>query len=440
MTRSLLRPSRLTQLATILSLLLPLFLTHGRGLAELSISTISLLFLIHSMVMADWSWLRENWVRWALIWWAWQVICSTPLLSEFSSSSLTQAIIAVRFIVFTAALQFWTLREGSARKWMTWLLVACTVYILLQILAQALFGVNFFGVPRAPDGTLTGPYTHSRAAAPLSRLAPPVLMLAIAALNARMSARWRILLGIALTAFTITILVLAGQRMPAILMLFGLLLCALLYRPFRWVGVIGLIMTPLIMLGVKLTSHRSTDHLITLAHQQLAHFAQSHYGLIFTRVWAIIVQNPWTGLGYDAFRNGCPQEAYFHGFTPLGQNLDGGGAAICVQHAHNHYAQALSNAGWPGLVLFLVMIVSILIALWPRKGQHHAWRVGLFVAFILQEWPIASASDFLNLPLGGWAFLLVGVGLAESRALRTIDDSSRPQNRVPQNRRSKTGT
>lgn len=426
MTRSSAILSRLTPTATFLTILLPLFLTHGRGLAEFSISALSLLFLIRSVATADWLFLSENWMKWALLWWAWQIFCSLPVFDGVEKSGLTQAILSIRFALFAAALQFWTLREGWARQWMMGLICACTCYIAVQIFMQALSGYNLFGVPRAADGTLTGPYAHSRAAAPLSRLAPPTLMLVFAALYTQLGARRGVILGVVLTALSLTALILAGQRMPTALMLLGIMLCALLYRPYRWVGLIGLMTTPVIMLGVKLFSHRSTDHLITLAHQQLAHFAQSHYGLIFTRVWMIVAQHPWTGLGFDAFRHGCPQPAYFHGFIGLGQRPDGGGAAICVQHAHNHYLQALSNGGWPGLILFVMMVIALLVALWPREGRHHAWRVGLFVAFIVQEWPIASTSDFLNLPLGGWAFLLIGVGLAEARAIRPDRNQSRP--------------
>ncbi len=107
----------------------------------------------------------------------------------------------------------------------------------------------------------------------------------------------------------------------------------------------------------------------------------------------------------------------------------GGGAAICVQHAHNHYLQALTDAGIVGLVLFCVMVASWLVALSrgllraaPDGGDGllRAWRVGLFAAVFIHEWPIASASAFTNMPLGGWFFLLLGAGLAEPVASAPI--------------------
>ncbi len=143
------------------------------------------------------------------------------------------------------------LREGWARQWMMGLICACTCYIAIQIFMQALFGHNLFGVPRAADGTLTGPYTHSRAAGPYHGLRPPRSCwffrraLHPAGGAARRSS------GCYSASPVLTAMILAGQRMPTALMLLGMTLCALLYRPYRWVGLIGLMTTPVIMLASK---------------------------------------------------------------------------------------------------------------------------------------------------------------------------------------------
>ncbi|MBS1064145.1 hypothetical protein JK185_14160 [Gluconobacter wancherniae] len=50
----------------------------------------------------------------------------------------------------------------------------------------------------------------------------------------------------------------------------------------------------------------------------------------------------------------------------------------------------------------------------PVRLSLDCWRVGLFGAAVLHEWPLSSQSAFLNMPLGGIAFLLLGAGLAEA--------------------------
>ena len=95
--------------------------------------------------------------------------------------------------------------------------------------------------------------------------------------------------------------------------------------------------------------------------------------------------------------------------VPSHLQLDGGGVTVCVQHTHNHVLEVATNSGFPGAVLFVAMIGSW----WLVLGRTARRQVGLFGAAVLHEWPLSSQSAFLNMPLGGIAFLLLGGGLAE---------------------------
>ena len=73
----------------------------------------------------------------------------------------------------------------------------------------------------------------------------------------------------------------------------------------------------------------------------------------------------------------------------------------------------------PGLALFCTLVGVWLF----RLGQGllrdpDPLRVGLFVAALIQEWPVASTSPLTSLPIGGWFLLLLGFGLAQARAVR----------------------
>lgn len=411
-------------IGTAATFLLPLGLTHLRGIAEVCIDILAIGLLARSGVSGTWAWARAPWFVLSLVWWGWQVACSMPV-APFGAGGwggFLQALAAVRFLVMVAALQSWTLRDRRALVWMMGLLAACCLYIGGQILIQALFGYNLFGVPRFHDGTLTGPYRTPRAAAPLSRLALPTLMLGCAWVGQRLAGFRAIAAMSGLAVLAIALNVLAGQRMPLALLVLGIAICAALYRPLRPAFLVSAVLLPVLVALSAIVSHASFVHLVVLAHQQLTHFGQSPYGQIFTRATVMAISNPLTGLGYDAFRHGCADPAYFHGLRLLGSvpGNDGGGRAICVQHAHNHYLEAVTNAGLPGLGLFCAMIAGWLVALWPQPASTsssvQAFRIGVFAAIIVQEWPFASSSDFMNLPLGGWAFLLLGTGLAATHS------------------------
>ena len=415
---------------TVLALACPVFLLHGRGIAEAVIDLIAALFLWRSAAGGDWGWLRLGWLRCALVWWGWLVACSVPL-GIGGWSGFAQAVLVLRLLLFVAALQRCVLAPVAPRRWLRRLLAAACLYLLAQMLLQAITGSNLFGMPRFPDGTLTGPYDKPRAAAPLSRLLLPVMLVAVAwllqraARAAQAAGRWLLRVASLLPLLVgLAVMVLAGQRMPLLLTLLGLLVAGLLLPRLRGPLLIALASAPVMVAASALVAPAGFHHLVVLFGRQIGHFGRSSYGLIYTRALSIAVAHPLTGLGFDGFRHGCPDPAYFRDWPPFGHRAGlGGGAAICVQHPHNHYLQALTESGLPGLVLFCVMVGSWLVAL--SRGLSgtvegggggellRAWRVGLFAAIFIQEWPIASSSAFTNMPLGGWFFLLLGVGLAE---------------------------
>ncbi|MCW2264837.1 O-antigen ligase [Gluconobacter cerinus] len=400
----------LTRLGQWLAVLLPLTLTHLRGLAEADLDILAVLLLVQSARTRQWDWAREPWVIATFCWWGWQVLC-TVWVSP-GHGALGQSLAAIRFPLAAAALGCWLLRDDVWRRRALWITCGCGLYIAFQIMVQAAFGRNLFGVPRFHDGTLTGPYTHPRAAAPLSRLILPMLMLGCTLIEGWKS-RWSRTLGLcAATVLAVAVMVLAGQRMPFALSLFGIGICALLYRPMRPAALVAAAMMPLLIFAASALSPGSFSHLVVLARQQLTHFSQSPYGEIYTHAVVMAQEHPLLGQGYDAYRHHCDDPATFHGLSWLSMATpEKGWRDLCVQHPHNHYLQALVNAGIPGLILFVLMVACWLKALWPGR-QGSAIAIGLFAAVFIQEWPIASSSDFMNLPLGGWGFLMLGLGLA----------------------------
>ena len=378
-----------------LSLLLPLFLLHGRGVAEAIVILIGALFVVRSARHREWGWLRTGWAPFGLAWWGWLVVCS-------ASGSVGQAVGAGRFLLLVAALEHWVLRDAGVRLWLARLVRWAAVYIAVQSLVQFATGRNLFGAPRGADGELTGPYEHPRAGPPLARLLFPAVL--------PMVLGWA---GLVWVLGGVAMMVLIGQRMPLLLTFLGLFVTALLLPRLRATVMISCLVASMLLTATSVVAPPTFNRLVTKFSAQMRHFPDSHYGQIAARAVAIARAHPVTGTGYDGFRTACEQSQYFQGWD----GGDGGGAAICVQHPHNHYLQALVEGGWPGLVLFCGVVGA-----WLRGTARGLWRdpdplrVGLFVAVLIHEWPIASASAFTSMPLSGWFFVLLGLGLAEGRA------------------------
>ncbi|MCQ8239597.1 O-antigen ligase family protein [Rhizosaccharibacter radicis] len=487
-------------------LLCPVFLVHGRGIAEALIDVAATGLLARGLLGNGWEWARQPWVRVSLLWWNWLVLCSLPVLGLGAGGwpAFGQAVLTVRFLLFAAAMGTVLPRAPRVRRAVCWLVVAACGYIVAQMAIQAVFGVNLFGMHRFGDGTLTGPYDKPRAAAPLSRLLMPVMLAAGSMLATRgrpggsAAAAWwgaspaapeghpsgvaqapalprarrggrnalpdgslggiaptpglgaptpgepllaeggiapgeagpvahprgfagragRTLLPLLPLLGGLAVMVLAGQRMPLLLTLLGLVVAALMLPRLRLPVLLAAIAAPVLVALSAVLTPRSFGHLVLLFSRQMHHFGNSPYGHLFERALNMGLANPLTGLGFDGFRHRCADPRYF-GRHLFGLGGDGGGAAICAQHPHNHYLQALTDSGLIGLVLFCLMVLFWLRTLarglggaGPAFSGLRAWRVGLFAAVLMQEWPIASTSAFTNMPLGGWCFLLLGLGMA----------------------------
>lgn len=397
-------------------LLLPAFLMYGRAIADILIGATDLLFLLACLRGEGWAWLRRPWTVVGMLWWAWLVLCSLPGIGQGGWASLGQAAALGRFLVFAAALENWVLREPRIRLWLGHVVSAASLWIAFNGVLQFVTGRNVMGYPRWTDGELTGPFEKPRAAAPLARLIFPTVLPPAMRLLGRPG--WLPRIGAAALALAaVAVMVLMGQRMPLLLTLFGLGVSGLMLRRLRPVVILAVLGAAALIAASAIVSPPSFYRLVTKFSAQMENFGASPYGLLAGRALVLAEDHPVMGRGALGFRTGCDDPATFRGFSWQGDKAaDGGGPDGCNIHPHNHYLEALTDSGIPGLVLFSTLVALWLIALTRGLGPDpDPLRVGLFVAALIHEWPISSMSGFTAMDGGGWFFLLLGWGLAEAR-------------------------
>jgi hypothetical protein len=416
-TRAQAQPA-LERTGLVCALLTVPFLLHAKGLAEATIAIAGLCFLADSAIRRDWRWLRAPWFLVGAAWWGWLVFCSLPLpmlgVGEGGGGSFAQAAMAVRFLILTAAMEHFILRDSPARRWMFGVVAAAAAYIAAHCIFQFVVGHNLYGWPRYGEGELTGPFGMPRAGSALARILLPSAVPPAAGLLSRGNAR-STLLAYTLLLGGVVVMVLIGQRMPLVLTVAGLLVVAVLLPRLRAVTLASGLACAILLAASPVVAPLAYHRLVVKFTDQMEHFGSSHYGLLYTRAAEIARQNPLTGLGFNGFGTGCGQERYFRPSTD-GREADGGGSRICWVHPHNFYAQAVTDGGYIGLALFCALAVAWLAPL--ARGLWHdpaPLRVALFATVLLQLWPVQSTSGFFTLPLGGWFFLLLGWALAEAR-------------------------
>jgi hypothetical protein len=408
----------LERTALISVMLLPLLLMHAHGIAEVAIGIADLCFLLRSGLVRDWAWLRTRWLWVAGAWWGWLVVCSLPIeaahLGEGGLRSLVQALVTVRFLVLIVAMEFLVLRTREARRWMYNLVAASAAWIALNSVIQYMFGRNLIGWPPGAEGELTGPFGAPRAGPPMAKIILPAVLPPVSALLARSGVR-AVAGAYALLAASIVMMVMIGQRMPLVLTVFALAIIACLVRRLRPVVLATALVGALVLAASPVVAPNSYHRLVEKFGTQLEHFGASPYGQLYARAWEVGRMNPVTGMGFDGFEVGCRRPEYFRP-TFDGSQPDGGGAKICWVHPHNHYLQALDDGGFVGLALFTAMGIAWLVPLGRGLGRNpDPLRAALFAVICAQVWPIQSTSAFTSMPMGGWFFLVLGWGMAETR-------------------------
>jgi O-antigen ligase len=398
-------------LAPLAVALLPPALLYTRAGADALLSLVGALFVLRSALARDWAWTREAWVRVAAALWLWLLAVT---LAEGNAKAVNQAVVLLRLPLFVAACAAWALAEPAARRWIAGSFAVCAGWLVLECWQQLLFGANLFGHPRDADGALTGPFLKPRAGPVfLALFFPAVLPPAVRWLG---RGQWVRALG--LLALACVTMVLIGQRMPTLLMVFGLLIAALLLPRLRLAAAAALLLGAALLAATPIVSPPTFQKLVLHFLAQMQHFWTSDYGQLFMRAMAMLGAHPLAGLGMNGFRDHCLEPAYVHGAAWLGV-ADGQVLADrgCNIHPHNYWLEMATAGGLPALAGF-----AALVALWLRallRGLRPAAqpeRAALLVAVAVALWPLASTSSLFVIDAGGWVFVLLGWGLAEAAA------------------------
>jgi len=393
----------------------PLGLLHAFVLAEICIGVTDILFIAEMARTRNLAWARQAWFIATILWWGWTLLCSSPFFVTAGwNLSFLQALVILRLILFTAALQSWILTTPSARR-AAWLVLAIScLWIGAESWQQLLTGRNIFGNPRWDDGSLTGPFWKPRAGQLYSHLLFTALLPPVLSLFARPGSAWRAA-GVALAILGVVTSVLIGQRMGTLLTGLGLLTAAVFIAQLRRVAILALVIAVLVLIATPIISPPTYGKLIGETSRNFTHFALSPYGELFTRATVMGLNSPWHGWGYNGFRAFCPEPQFNGGLPVLGIAPTNLGLYACGLHPQNFYIQALCESGFVGLALFIIMnlvwLQNLATGLFRTKNPV---RVGLFIGVLTYSWPLASTDAFPTLYMMGWLFLLLGLGLAHA--------------------------
>ena len=375
--------------AHIFWLLGPFILLIERTPADVWLTVLSLAFVVRSIVNKEGGWLRTFWVKAGFLFWFWCLI--TALLSDHALYSLGEAFVWFRFPLFAMATAFWLAKDKR---------------LLYAMLTSTAFGLLIMCSILAAEYLIVG-QQHARLSWPYGDLVPgnyvakvglPAFLI-IVALAVSIQGRLSGICG-ALVLFSMTISVIAGERINFLIRACGGLLAALFWKPKIWRVVILLLIEiaaiALIIVYEPDIANRFTKKFI----EGVSDFESSGWMHVMYGGYLIGLDNPIFGIGTANFRLVAPVVLVDVPYTQI------------QPHPHNYYVQMFCETGLIGLLLGTVFLWSIIATCFKASLKLRnnvfgaiAWIIpfGLF-------WPIATSADFF----GQWnnIFLWSAVALA----------------------------
>ena len=381
-------------LARILLLAFPPLVFIGSAGMDIALSSIAVLFLVHSAMTRDWQWLQAKWLKIAALLWLYMLARSA--FADMPHEALRRSAPFVRYFVFAAALSAWVMLHEKMRRAFLISLGATLAFIMADGLLQWVTGTDLFGRITAIDAAghirLTGPFAQTKPimGIVLAWLSFPVSLYLLLAGDGTPKRGKALLPGIAFALSALAMIALSGERMALLLALLGwgiALLCLklnlkrLLLLAACGAGLMG---------AMALAIPSMFDRQVMATIDTFKHWQDSPYGKILTSDLKLATLSPLVGVGPNHFRITCPE--IYPGADEA--TLKG----VCNIHPHNIYLEWLIECGVIGLALFIALIASILcraMCAWKNAGASPL-LLGWGIAFALRIWPIGSTTGFFS--------------------------------------------
>lgn len=391
----------LKNIAYWIVVLLPLIMLLDKAPSDIALSLVAVLFVIHTIITKDLSWLKKTWIRVAML--AWCYIMARSLFTTDIGESFGRAASWVRFILFAVALEHWLFNMPKLFERTLKSLAASITLLAGDCIFQYIVGYDILGHAKIViyqkgewfSTRLTGPFGRPRCGIMLTWLTIPFTYWAIH----KWQKKWLVA---AITLLAFTAVILSGERMALLLFLvgMGLIICTAKHA-FKWLVAGGLVMC-LLAATLALLQPKLLDRQVYSIIRTAQTFKQTPYGWVFNTAQHAIAHNPVFGVGMKQFQPYCetlekPVRYY----------------KKCHRHAHNPYLEWWAENGIIGLGFFLVLIAIWAKTIWRAVRTYKdpiimAFAIGLIIRFF----PLSITSSIFTASAGVPLWWAIGLVLA----------------------------
>lgn len=385
--------------------LLPFLLIFFRGLADLTVLLIGMLFIYKSYKDSNWLWTNEKWFKFSLIFILYLLIINSSL-SINPHDSIFYAVTFVRWPIFAIALYFWIFKSNDSINKFLVSLSLVLFFLILDVWYQFITGADIFGYEKYSPGRLTGPLRNNPVIGIFITKYLYLFLTSLIIFKIFDKKYLRLISLISLICLGFITVLITGERMSIILFTSSIFIVMTGVGGHKIEKLYGLLITIFLLLGcleiMQLTYPLVAERAINSVVYKLQNFPESDYGMVFRTAYHVWLQNPLFGGGLHQFKE-LP--------NLYGINIWDGAK---IFHPHNHPLSLLAETGIIGLVLFYTIIIQILIkALIPVINKKEWFKLALlFNLLYICFFPFMTHFSFQHNWMNATNWLIVGFVLA----------------------------
>ena len=377
--------------------LIPFFLITGPFLSDLSVSLISVLFLIYCFKKKNFSYFKNKYFYFFLFFWGYLVFNS--LINNFNLDSLKISLFYFRFGVFVIAIATLLAVDSKFIKYFFYCIFICFTCLIIDGFYEYFHEnshrvTSFFG-----EEKILGSY--------LSRLWPIFFGLSIFIIKQNKNI---LFLFILIFIFSEVLVFLSGERSAFFYINLSAIFIILFSKKFFKLRLITLSCSILLLVIISLINPTAKERVLdrTLLQMNLVDekmnfidksnkdqnevyiFSKEHTE-IYKAAYKVFIDNKLLGAGVKNFRNICKNERY-------NTHRDS-----CSTHPHNTYLQILSEIGIIGFSFLLIILFYFCKYLFKHlilkiNGKYYFtdFEICILSGILIYIWPIVPTGNLFN--------------------------------------------